>query len=484
MTQENPKLFVSYSWSNPEHEKWVLNLATELVENGLEVIFDKWGLKEGQDANAFMEKMVTDPDIKKVILVCDRIYSEKADRRSGGVGTETQIISPEIYSKTDQSKFVAVLSERDENGMPYLPTYYQSRIFIDLSDNNLYASNFEQLLRWAYDKPLYVKPELGTKPSFLSDENAISLETTTKYRRALDAIQNNKEYATGALYEFFSTFSMNLERFRIIEKEGEFDDQVVDNIEKFLPYRNEAIEIFLTIAQYRDTDDTIQQVYGFLESLIPYMDKPEGITHWDGWGFDNFRFIVHEIFLYAIACLLKYERFNSVSYLLRQHYYIEGNSDYGRNAMVPFTVFGQYMKSLEHRNKRLQLNRLSLRADLLIQRSKISGITQRHLMQADLVLFIREAFESMGSERDQKWRPVTLIYLERSAEPAEIFARAQSTEYFNKLKKVFDIQSMGDFEALIEYFDNDKLHRLKRVVSLSTPEMSKLIGFEGMATLP
>ncbi len=199
MTDENPKLFISYGWSSPEHEKWVINLATELVENGVDVIFDKWDLKEGQDANAFMERMVTDQVIKKVAIIFDRAYAEKADSRSGGVGTETQIISPEIYAKADQNKFVAVLTEKDENGKPFLPTYYKSRIYIDLSDDNLYASNFEQLLRWVYDKPLYVKPELGEKPSFLSEENPISLETTTKYKRALDAIRNNKEYAKGGI---------------------------------------------------------------------------------------------------------------------------------------------------------------------------------------------------------------------------------------------------------------------------------------------
>jgi hypothetical protein len=75
-----------------------LQLGTELRESSVDVILDKWDLKEGHDANAFMEKMVADPDIKKVVLVCDKKYAEKADRRSGGVGTEAQIISPEIYS--------------------------------------------------------------------------------------------------------------------------------------------------------------------------------------------------------------------------------------------------------------------------------------------------------------------------------------------------------------------------------------------------
>ena len=56
----------------PEHQKWVLDLATQLRENGVDVTVDKWDLKEGHDAIKFMEKMVTDPEIKKVIVVLDR----------------------------------------------------------------------------------------------------------------------------------------------------------------------------------------------------------------------------------------------------------------------------------------------------------------------------------------------------------------------------------------------------------------------------
>lgn len=43
-----PKLFISYSWSSPEHEQWVVDLAAELRESGVDVILDKWDLKEGK----------------------------------------------------------------------------------------------------------------------------------------------------------------------------------------------------------------------------------------------------------------------------------------------------------------------------------------------------------------------------------------------------------------------------------------------------
>lgn len=167
-----PRLFISYSWSTPEHEQWVIDLATELGNSGVDVILDKWDLREGHDSVAFMEKMVTDPSISKVALICDQIYASKADGRSGGVGTETQIISAEVYAKQNQDKFVAVIAERDGYGKPYLPTYYKSRIYVDLSESDRYAENFEKLLRWIFDKPLYVKPEIGKPPSFIVEPDA------------------------------------------------------------------------------------------------------------------------------------------------------------------------------------------------------------------------------------------------------------------------------------------------------------------------
>ncbi len=125
----DPKLFVSYSWSNSPHEQRVLELATELRQSGVDVILDKWDLKEGHDAVAFMERMVTDPEVAKVAIVCDETYATKADGREGGVGTETQIVSKEVYDKQAQDKFVAVVMERSPDGEPYLPTPMSSSTY-------------------------------------------------------------------------------------------------------------------------------------------------------------------------------------------------------------------------------------------------------------------------------------------------------------------------------------------------------------------
>ena len=55
---EPPKLFISYSWSSEEHEAWVIRLAEALLESGVDVVLDKWDLKEGHDNVAAFRNLV------------------------------------------------------------------------------------------------------------------------------------------------------------------------------------------------------------------------------------------------------------------------------------------------------------------------------------------------------------------------------------------------------------------------------------------
>lgn len=475
-----PKLFISYSWSNPEHEQWVLDLATQLRQSGVDAKLDKWDLREGHDAIAFMEQMVTDPEINKVLMVCDETYAEKADGRSGGVGTETQIISREVYEKRDQDKFVAVIAKRDPDGRAYLPTYYKSRIYIDLSETDRFAENFEQLLRWIFDKPVHIKPELGNPPSFLTDSQHVSLGTTAAFNRCIDAIRNSKPYAPGAFDEYCNTFSSNLERFRLSNPDGEFDDAVIKSINEFLPYRNEAIQLFFTIAQYAPTLEFTQRIHRLFESLIPYMDRPVGVSQWREWDFDNFRFIIHELFLYTLAIFLKYERFDQVNLMLQQQYYLPANAEGGRDELVSFIELRRPMESLEHREQRLRLSRSRTRAKLLQERCVGTGLEFRHLMQADFVAFMRAEIEADGHWI--KWWPDTLCFLATFNSPFEIFARSNSKSYFDSAKVLLTIENPKDLEPLLTSY-RDRSRKLPSFgYAIFNPAI--LLGYDQLATRP
>ncbi|MBI2805840.1 MAG: toll/interleukin-1 receptor domain-containing protein [Planctomycetes bacterium] len=179
-----PKVFISYSWTNEEHVDWVEGIANRLEADSIPVVFDQWDLTHGQDKFAYMERMVGDPTITKVLMICDRKYVEKADARDGGVGVETVIITPEVYNKTAQTKFIPILRERDEDGEAFLPIYLKSRIYIDFCDDDNFAESYDKLLRDITNKPTRKRPPRGEKlPAHLLEEDAPFVATGPKLEK-------------------------------------------------------------------------------------------------------------------------------------------------------------------------------------------------------------------------------------------------------------------------------------------------------------
>jgi SEFIR domain-containing protein len=392
-----PKLFISYCWSSPEHERWVLQLAEGLVSQGIDVILDKWNLLPGHNAHAFMESMVTDPTVTKVLMICDEKYKSKSNTRSGGAGIEAQIITPELYRKNAQDKFVAVVREKDDEGRTLVPAYYTGRIFIDLSDAATYSEEYEKLIRWAWDQPLYVKlirwawdqplyvkPALGKKPQFLEEDNrSIKLSTSVQFRRVTDCIRNDRGNAVQALEEYFDNLLLEMNKFSIEYNRDNFDDLVISNIDSFLPYRNEMVELFLMIAMYRRDQESAEVTHKFFEKLLPFTYMPNNVSQWTVESVDNFRFIAYELFLCLIGACIKYERFSTASYFIDAEYYAADPSN-RHDLMHSFMDFCQNIRVLHVRNQRLNLRRLSLQADILKGRSNSSGLDFNYLMTADL----------------------------------------------------------------------------------------------------
>lgn len=459
-----PKLFMSYSWTTQDHEAWVMQLAERLSENGVHVVLDKWDLKEGHDANVFMERMVADTSINKVVLVSDPSYAEKADARSGGVGTEAQIISSEVYAKQEQDKFVAVIPERNESGEACLPTYYKGRIYIDLSDSSRYQEEYEKLVRWIYDKPLHIRPTIGKPPAFITGPT-VSLGTTALFQRCVDALKNSRPHAKASASEYYATFAENLERFAVETAAGEhYDDAFIRNIEEFLPYRNEALRLIGTIALYSPTEQLAHETQRFFERLLNggKIDLA-----------DNFLFLVHELFLHTIALLVEREAFQFANILLQTQYYTPERASRGGPSTRSFTAFRNNVECLQTRNRRLNLRRLSLHADLLRERTDGEQRFQG-LLQADFLLFLRSRHEQ------EYWYPETLLYADRAYSAFEVFARSSSRNYFDKLSTVLGMDH-AELNTLLETFsERGSIPRWEH--SSFNPHL--LVGHEKLATLP
>jgi len=155
-----PVVFISYSHDSQPHKDWVLKLATDLRNNGVDATLDQWDLSPGQDKSAFMQRGIAESD--RVVLVCSENYVQKTEGRIGGVGYERLIVTSEIVQDIDTKKFIPVV--RNNNSERKTPVFLGPRLYIDFNNDANYQMKLEELLREIHGAPATVKPPLGQNP--------------------------------------------------------------------------------------------------------------------------------------------------------------------------------------------------------------------------------------------------------------------------------------------------------------------------------
>lgn len=172
MENSHPIVLISYSWDNEPHKEWVLNLATKLVQLGIDVILDRWEMKLGKLLPDFMESSIIKAE--RVICVMTPNYKIKAANLKKGVGYEYSIITGEAHKNVNTIKYIPIL--RSGNTETSIPSFLQGRNYLDMSDDTNFNDNLEDLIRDIYKKPKCVKPALGPTPNFVDDKNIVQNE--------------------------------------------------------------------------------------------------------------------------------------------------------------------------------------------------------------------------------------------------------------------------------------------------------------------
>ena len=110
----------------------------------------------------------------------------------------------------------------------------------------------------------------------------------------------------------------------------------------------------------------------------------------------------------------------------------------------------------EIRNKRL--GRVSITADLVKSHSTRKDISFKEIVQADLILYYLTELQG-GSF---SWFPRTSVYNSRGS-GIELFDRLVSRQYFEKIKDLFNIQTIDELKkAVTKYVERSKEQEHRR----------------------
>lgn len=441
---ESPKVFLSYSWSSQEYAERVVALAEFLTADGIYVILDRWDLKEGQDKHRFMEQAVTDPDVTRVLILCDPTYAAKADGREGGVGTETLIISPEVYREAHQEKFVPVIMERDATGGVVVPTYLDGRIYVDLSDELHHSVEYEKLVRNIFGQPESARPRIGSPPAYLTADKP-ALTTGRSVATFRDSVVRGRPHQAGLLEDYLQRLraACRTELITTADTVEALDEVIIKRLEDFLPHRDEFLELLDFLTKADDTVRFYERLHHFFEGLAT-----DRRTHQPGqWGeheAEALVFITWELFLHSVATALRGERFGAIAPLL-ELYVIEDSRGSASKLRDFSSLNGSFRIIQDVTQKRMKTRYLSFASYLLQERAGRGGHSFEALMEADLVLWLRAA----ANEKGGTWYPHTAVYGEMSP-TLTLFTRANAASFFRRLAPALGVEDRDGFIAVFE----------------------------------
>lgn len=457
---DNPKVFISYSWHPEENKIRVQRLAERLMQDGVNVVLDIWDLKHGHDKYVFMEQMVKDPDIRKVLVICNEDYVQKADARKGGVGTESTIMSSDIYSLAEQTKFIPILMEW-KDGEACLPTFLKSRMYIDMSSNETYELGYDQLLRDIYSKPLLRKPALGKMPSYLESAEPVLLSTAREQHMLREKIDESTDLQTW-IARYCDKIIESLDQFKVTFRGGKTCD-LVELIEKSIAsmqvINNDFIAFVDTVASNSECNG--KQFVDFFEKLLQYYEdnEIELASSTDSWHLsnDNYRFLNYELFLSFAAIMLKYERFDVIKEVVDTDYCILSNRLGRQIKALNFAEFQQHNYTLDYYKGNNGYSSSSQVANLM---RNYGGDKFNSWVEVDILLYYLSLIYGKTGDRKSMWFPTLSVY-NRSF---EILPKMASLRYFEKAKVMFGVGDKDSFKILIartkDELQRDAYHRI------------------------
>ena len=448
MIDKNPKIFISYAWGNEEIKERVRDLAERLIYDGVEVILDIWCLREGQDKYLFMEKSVNDETIDRVLIICDKVYKIKADNRKGGVGDETAIISSEVYNNSQQSKFIPVVFERDENGNDYIPTYLKSRMFIDFTSDN--EEQYEQLIRLLYEKPLYKKPALGKMPEWLSDDNKEEKNLTESLRKLKKANEKGMvELAKNIERQFIGRVvgSLNAK----MNEDAFSSCDVIDKVDKLKMIRDNVFEFVEELAM--NDELSADFIVSLLEEVYNKVPTIENMSYTQS-DFECYDFFRWELFIGVTAILLHFELYGVLRMILTNTYFLRMNCFQGAEEKpCGYISFNNYMESIEERcSSHFDKNYYSKKAYLLCGREKYPILTKQAMSRADLILYhMSKAIDVISTRWSNIWFPHMYVY----AKDLNLWKRLLSKKYCDKIMPLFGVSNIEELRKMISKVTHD-----------------------------
>ncbi|UCC32765.1 MAG: toll/interleukin-1 receptor domain-containing protein [Phycisphaerales bacterium] len=149
--EKRPTCFISYAWGVPEHERWVVQLAKDMQNAGIDVLLDRWHNPPGTSLTRFTDQILSSD---YVVVVGTPKLREKYDTQASDpvVAAELRLINTRLRQPTRYGPTVIPLLLAGDSPGVFTPQL-QDVVCIPFLEDELYFVNLFDLIWRLYELP-------------------------------------------------------------------------------------------------------------------------------------------------------------------------------------------------------------------------------------------------------------------------------------------------------------------------------------------
>ncbi|MGI8509815.1 MAG: hypothetical protein ACR2MQ_10870 [Gemmatimonadaceae bacterium] len=227
-------------------------------------------------------------------------------------------------------------------------------------------------------------------------------------------VEQGRPNQAAAGRQYMQGVAAELNRLKPASPSDQPDEELISSLASTLTLVAEFTRIVQALAAHK-ASDALRTIYQGFSGILEGYSTPSGFSgRYYEYLFDFHKFLGHELFVTLFAGLILEERWETITDLLDTDLIVPNGLDGGVGA-VTFDDVSQFVTLLDHRNSRLELNRVSVHADLLNTRhteGELAEAMPMHaFMAADYFLFLRSVLSTEELDHRKQWAPWSCLYL-------------------------------------------------------------------------
>lgn len=269
-----------------------------------------------------------------------------------------------------------------------------------------------------------------------------------------DAVRAGRADASATVKRFMTTFTEEINKLAPeLSTTANFDELLLDSLKRAKPICCEFANVVNVVAEYNSSVSATAIYKGFSSILEGYQRALGSSGSFYDHQFDFHKFIGHELLVMLVAALIRHDRWEFLGELLGEGIFVR-NAEGHKPDLVAFEFASQHVASLDHRNQRLGLGRISLHSDILKDRHTEGELaklaTHEDFMEADYFLSMRAMVGAKGEWAFMHcWIPWSILHMPGNG--PRFLIEAKSKRFAEALAPLFGKTVDGLHQLIVDH---------------------------------